>query len=186
MDGPAASEPRAPACESSASAASVSEASASAAREDEWSVRAATAEDAAAVAAAVGELLLELGGSAPPAAAIEASARELVQDPRAGALLVAEAGGKLVGVLGASWQSAMHVPGRYALIQDLWVQRSWRGRRIGHALLDALVELARERGMARVEVGLPRESFAGIRATEAFYLDNGFESLGERMRRRLG
>ena len=39
--------------------------------------------------------------------------------------------------------------------------------------------------MARVEVGLPRESFAGIRATEAFYLRNGFEPLGPRMRRML-
>ena len=29
------------------------------------------------------------------------------------ALLVAEADGEIVGVLGASWQSAMHVPGRY-------------------------------------------------------------------------
>jgi hypothetical protein len=34
-------------------------------------------------------------------------------------------------------------------------------------------------------VGLPRESFDAIRATEAFYLDNEFEQLGPRMRRLL-
>ena len=41
------------------------------------------------------------------------------------------------------------------------------------------------RRIARIEVGLPQESFAGIRATEAFYVGNGFASLGIRMRRLL-
>jgi GNAT superfamily N-acetyltransferase len=148
-------------------------------------VRAATHEDLAAVVAAVGDLLVELGGTPPAAAAMEEVVRELIDDPEAGALLVAQAGEELVGLLGASWQSAIHVPGRYALIQDLWVRPSWRGRSVGGELLAALFALARERRMARVEVGLPRERFAGIRATEAFYLGNGFESLGARMRRLL-
>ncbi len=39
--------------------------------------------------------------------------------------------------------------------------------------------------MARIEVGLPRETFAAIGATEAFYRVNGFEHLGPRMRRLL-
>ena len=39
--------------------------------------------------------------------------------------------------------------------------------------------------MARVEVGLPRESFPAIDATAAFYRANGFEALGPRMRRAL-
>ncbi len=93
--------------------------------------------------------------------------------------------GAIVGVLGASWQTAIHVPGRYALVQDLWVAPSHRGQAIGGALLDALFARAREQAMARVEVGLPRESFPGIRATEAFYLHNGFAPLGARMRRLL-
>ncbi len=101
---------------------------------------------------------------------------------QAGALLVAEGDGALVGVLAASWQSAMHVPGRYALIQDLWVHPAWRSGGVGAGLLAALFELARERGLARVEVGLPGERFAGLAATEAFYLANGFTPLGPRMR----
>jgi GNAT superfamily N-acetyltransferase len=118
------------------------------------------------------------------------TARGLLEDPRLGALLVAEsesdAGGEegtVVGVLTASYQLALHVPGRYALIQDLWVCPAWRGRSVGRELLGALFELARTQGMARAEVGLPRESFAGIRSTEAFYAHNGFEHLGARMRR---
>jgi hypothetical protein len=46
-----------------------------------------------------------------------------------------------------------------------------------------MVAKAGEQGVSRIEVGLPKESFAAIRATEAFYLDNGFERLGPRMRR---
>ena len=166
-----------------------------------WHVRLASAPDVPAAAAAVGELLVELGGVAPSAPAMEAAARELVDDQSVGALLVAQAGdaqsdaaseagavangGTIVGVLGVSWQSAIHIPGRYALIQDLWVHPSWRGVGVGGGLLAALFELACEQGMERVEVGLPREHFEGLAATEDFYLANGFTSLGARMRRSL-
>lgn len=147
-----------------------------------WRVRHAAVGDVVAAAAAVGELLRELGSTPPPLPAMEAAARGLLDDPPAGALLVAEGDGALVGVLAASWQSAMHVPGRYALIQDLWVHPAWRSGGVGAGLLAALFELARERGLARVEVGLPGERFAGLAATEAFYLANGFTPLGPRMR----
>jgi GNAT superfamily N-acetyltransferase len=147
-----------------------------------WRVRGATSRDVAAVATAVGELLRELGGASPPLPAMEAAARALLDDPQAGALLVAEEGGAIVGVLGASWQSAIHIPGRYALIQDLWVRPARRGGGVGAGLLAALFELAREEGLACVEVGLPRERFADLAATEAFYLANGFTPLSARMR----
>jgi GNAT superfamily N-acetyltransferase len=150
-----------------------------------WNVRAATLEDVPAAARAVGELLDELGGRRPSAEDLEAEARALVEDPSVGALLIAEAGGELVGVLAASYGRAMHVPGRYVVIQDLWVHPAWRSRTIGADLLAAIDAVAREQGMARIEVGLPQESFAAIRATEAFYLGNGFASLGIRMRRLL-
>jgi GNAT superfamily N-acetyltransferase len=97
-------------------------------------------------------------------------------------VIVAESAGALVGVLAASWQLAIHVPGRYALIQDLWVDRAWRGRAIGGALLAALFERARGQRLDRIEVGLPRASFAEIAATESFYRTNGFVALGPRMR----
>jgi ribosomal protein S18 acetylase RimI-like enzyme len=150
-----------------------------------WTVARASRADVAAVIVAVQELLLELGSTPPHTAAIERAARELIDDRDAGVVLVARVGQEIVGVLAASWQLAMHVPGRYATIQDLWVHRAWRSRAIGAELMTALVELARERGMARVEVGLPRESFPAIGATEAFYRANGFEALGPRMRRVL-
>ncbi|HEX3910529.1 MAG TPA: GNAT family N-acetyltransferase [Solirubrobacteraceae bacterium] len=150
-----------------------------------WIVRRATSEDVFGIVVAVQELLLELGGTPPSARTLEGVACELVEDRDSGAVLVARSRGEVVGMLAASWQLALHVPGRYALIQDLWVHSAWRSRSIGADLMTGLVELARERGMARIEVGLPRESFRGIQATEVFYRNNDFDLLGPRMRRLL-
>jgi GNAT superfamily N-acetyltransferase len=134
---------------------------------------------------AVRELLLELGATPAALPEMEAAARVLLDDPTAGVVLVADARDGVVGVLAASWQTAIHVPGSYALIQDLWVHPRWRGKQVGRGLLDALLELAGTKGLQRAEVGLPRESFAQFAATEAFYLGNGFTQNGPRMRRML-
>jgi GNAT superfamily N-acetyltransferase len=150
-----------------------------------WIVLRGTREDLAGVVVAMQELLLELGSAPPPVGELEAVARELIDDRDSGAVLVARAREGIVGMLAASWQLAMHVPGRYALIQDLWVHAAWRSRSIGADLMTALLELARERGMSRIEVGLPRESFPAIEATEAFYRGHDFQPLGPRMRRLL-
>jgi GNAT superfamily N-acetyltransferase len=147
------------------------------------SVREATPEDLPAVVEAVEELLVELGGRRPSRPQMEAEVGALLDNEALGTLLVAEDDGALVGVLGASWQRAIHVPGRYATIQDLWVDPEWRSRGIGAELVEALAALAQEQGVGRIEVGLPRETFAAIEQTEAFYRGAGFEHLGPRMRR---
>jgi branched-chain amino acid aminotransferase len=98
---------------------------------------------------------------------------------------VAEAGTAIVGLIGASWQVAIRVPGSYGLIQELWVHPDWRGCGVGRALIDDLCERARSRGVACVEVGLPGSGYADAAATERFYAENDFSALGRRMRRRL-
>jgi GNAT superfamily N-acetyltransferase len=148
-----------------------------------WEVRPARTDDVPAVAAAVAALLAELGGTPPASAAIESEARAHIEDPSLGIVLVAEGEGQLVGVLTASWARAIQVAGRLLTIEVLWTRREWRGRGVGAGLVEALAEAAGAEGAGRVEVGLPRESFPALRATERFYLANGFERLGPRMRR---
>ena len=148
-------------------------------------VRLARPADVPAVAAAVESLLVELGGSRPASAEMEAEVRTIVEDPTVGVVFVAETGGEIVGVLSASWLRAIHVPGRYAVIEDLWAHPSWRSRGVGAELVEAMAALGREAGVKRLEVGLPRETFEAIAATESFYRSNGFEHLGPRMRRLL-
>jgi GNAT superfamily N-acetyltransferase len=151
----------------------------------ESTVREAGAGDVEAVATAVEALLLELGGRRPDRSELEAEVRAHLDDPDGASVLIAEAGGDVVGVLSASWQRAIHVPGAYATIQDLWVDEDWRSRGVGAELVEAIASQARRRGVSRLEVGLPRETFAAIASTESFYRRNGFEHLGPRMRRLL-
>jgi GNAT superfamily N-acetyltransferase len=148
-------------------------------------VREAGADDVEAVAGAVESLLLELGGRRPERHELEAEVRALLDDPAGGSVLIAEADGSIVGVVSTSWQRAIHVPGVYATIQDLWVDEAWRSRGVGAELVEAVASQARARGVGRLEVGLPRETFAAIASTESFYMRNGFEHLGPRMRRLL-
>ncbi|MCW2980182.1 MAG: Branched-chain-amino-acid transaminase [Solirubrobacterales bacterium] len=151
-----------------------------------WQIRPAGPEDAAAVATGVAALLCELGATPPSHASIEAEARAHIEDPSLGIVLIAVGDGEeLVGVLTASWARAIQVPGRMLTIEVLWTRREWRGRTVGAGLVEALAQVAVDVGAARVEVGLPRESFEAIRATERFYLDNGFERLGPRMRKAI-
>jgi GNAT superfamily N-acetyltransferase len=152
----------------------------------EATVREAGDGDVAAVAGAVESLLLELGGRRPERHELETEVRALLGDPAGGSVLIAEADDEIVGVLSASWQRAIHVPGIYATIQDLWVDEAWRSRGVGAELVEAIASQARARGVSRLEVGLPRETFAAIASTESFYERNGFEHLGPRMRRLLG
>lgn len=148
-------------------------------------VRTAVADDAQGVAAAVSALLIELGATPPDRGEMERTAQALIEDREQGIVLLAEADGEIVGVIVSSLQTAIHIPGRYALIQDLWVKPSWRSHAIGRALIDALCEIASRQGLARLEVGLPKESFPQLESTRAFYLANEFDPLGPRMRRLL-
>jgi GNAT superfamily N-acetyltransferase len=124
-------------------------------------------------------LLCELGATPPPNAAIEAETLAHIENPDLGIVLIA-GGDDLAGVLTASWSRAIQVPGPLLTIEVLWTRREYRGQGVGAALVEAL-----DGGDARIEVGLPRESFAALRATERFYLANGFERLGPRMRKAL-
>jgi GNAT superfamily N-acetyltransferase len=151
-----------------------------------WQIRPARPEDAAAVATGVAALLCELGATPPSHASIEAEALAHIDDPSLGIVLIAVGDGdELVGVLTAGWARAIQIPGRMLTIEVLWTRREWRGRAVGAGLVEALAPIAVDAGAARVEVGLPRESFEAIRATERFYLANGFERLGPRMRKAL-
>jgi GNAT superfamily N-acetyltransferase len=163
-----------------------------------WTIREATPGDVSAVASAVSDLLVELGGKPAPITELEEATRVVVENPDTGILLVAvvdeeeghptpgtPSSGALAGMLGVSYQHAIRIPGRYGLIQELWVHPTWRGRTVGGDLIVALFKRVRNREIYRLEVGLPSDKFPHLAATEAFYLNNGFTTIGLRMRRLL-
>jgi GNAT superfamily N-acetyltransferase len=147
-------------------------------------VRPAQVGDAPAVARAVAALLAELGATPPDAGAMEDAARAVIGT--GDAVLLAEEDGAVVGVLAASWIMTVHAGGTYALIQDLWVDAARRGAGAGAELMASFCALAEARGATRIEVGIPRDTFPDLDATRRFYERNGFETVGARMRRRMG
>lgn len=152
-----------------------------------WTVGLATPRDVPDVARGVARLLDELGAPPPSMEPMEDAARAVVHDPSVGSLLIATTDDEgVIGLLGSSWRTAVHRCGRYAVIEELWVDPDWRSLAVGRSLVEALVDavLPRE-GIACVEVGLPRPTFPTIDATTAFYRSCGFASIGPRMRRMI-
>lgn len=154
-------------------------------QEPKVDIRRATHADVPELVAGVIELLVEIGGTPAPAEQLEEAARALIEDPDAGVVLVAECEEQIIGVLGVSWQTAIRIPGRYGVIQELWVKRAYRYREIGADMLTALARLAREQDIGRLEVGLPSERYRNLVSTESFYETNDFRGIGLRMRRLL-
>ncbi len=123
---------------------------------------------------------------------MQAAARALLDDSAAGALLVAEADGSDArrGVQPrdrrrARRQLADRDSRAGPLRADPGPVGAPRLARQGGrrwAAAGAVRARCASMGIARVEVGLPRERFEGLAATEAFYLRIGFEPLGARMR----
>jgi GNAT superfamily N-acetyltransferase len=148
-----------------------------------WKIREATHKDVPAVVTGVRELLVELGGKPLATPVLAETAHALIDDDSAGVVLIAERKEELVGIIGVSWQVAMRIPGRYGVIQELWVKPEFRYMTIGADLVAALAEVARKQGVERIEVGLPSERYPALSATEAFYVNNGFTEIGMRMRR---
>ncbi len=152
-----------------------------------WTVRLATPRDVPGAARGVARLLEELGAAPPSVERMEDAARVVVHDPSVGSLLLATTADEtVVGVLGSSWRTAIHRCGRYAVIEELWVEPAWRSAAVGRSLIEALVEgVCPREGIDCVEVGLPRPTFATVEATTAFYRSCGFSPVGARMRRVL-
>lgn len=148
-------------------------------------VRKATAEDAGRILHALGALLAELRnqpGSVAPAGA-EAAFRHTVADPGSGSVWIAEDERRLLGYVALSYQWALRAGGRYAIIQELWVDPEQRSAGIGEALLDAAARGCAEAGLAVMEVGLPGARFAALDRVSRFYQRCGFTEVGVRMRR---
>jgi GNAT superfamily N-acetyltransferase len=101
------------------------------------------------------ELIQELAHFEHLASQVTGSANELARDlfgeRRAAEALVAERDGRVLGfaLFFTTYSTFLTRPGLY--LEDLYVRESERGRGIGKALLERLIELARERGAGRLE-----------------------------------
>ncbi len=110
--------------------------------------------------------------------------QEWIEDADA-AYLIAEIEGKIVGFLNVRQAKnppyPMFQPHEFAMIENAVVAKSWRGQGIGHALFDAAIAWAQERGLKFVQTTV----WSANKETRDFYLRKGFKPVTEKLELKL-
>ena len=141
-------------------------------------VRLATPADRHEVLRLVNGLLTELGETARPAEAAGPVFDELVSGGGAGFIVIAEEDGVAKAACTASFAQAIRTVGRYAILQEMYVEPESRSSGLGRAVIDFALAHAVASGCEVVELGTPR---SGDRQIE-FYERAGFANIGARLR----
>jgi ribosomal protein S18 acetylase RimI-like enzyme len=135
--------------------------------EREIQVRQAGVEDAPAIARLLHDFNLEYDEPTPEVAALNATCRRLLADDEATVLL---AGDGPDGLALLRFRPALWAEGLEAYLQELYVIPAVRGRGIGRSLLEAAIELSRERGAAGIDLNTGETDTAA----RALYESMGF------------
>ncbi len=145
-------------------------------------IKVASAADQAAVLGLVRKLLTELGGTPPAAGEMGPVFDQLVNGGGAGFVVLGESDGRAIAACTVSYLYAMRTLGRYAIIQEMYVDTEWRSSGVGMEVLKFALEYAEANGCETVELGTP---FHGDRQIQ-FYRRAGFTEVGARLRWRPG
>ena len=140
--------------------------------------RLALPEDRDAVVKLVGDLLIELGGNPPPPDALAPVYDRLIAVGAAGFVAVGEDESGIVAVCTVSYLEAMRTRGRYAIIQEMFVEPGARSSGAGMVVLNFALQYATANGCNTVELGTP---YHGERQIQ-FYRRAGFAEVGARLR----
>ena len=89
----------------------------------------------------------------------------MLADPRRRAVLVAERGGEVIGMVTGQLLVSTAEGGLSVLVEDMVVDAAARGRGVGRALLGAVEAWAAERGATRLQLLADRENAPAL----AFY-----------------
>lgn len=102
---------------------------------------------------------------------------ETDEDPHHSTLLAFDDDGDAVGILTVAESLALYAGGRIGVINELYVVPPYRSEGVGKILLDAVKDLADQRGWQRLEVTTPGDEYE---KTLRFYEREGFMSIGPR------
>ena len=143
----------------------------------------ASSQDFRTVAGLVHALLQELsGGKATPIGELEEIAQVVLSKHGVFALL-AWSEGQPLGVVVLNECAAIYAGGEFGEITELYVRPEARSLGVAARLVEAAIVEATRHGWHRIEVGAPPQPEWA--RTMQFYLRNGFEEVGPRLRRRL-
>jgi L-amino acid N-acyltransferase YncA len=137
----------------------------------QFAARAASADDAQAMAELFAAVAAERDGIAtePP---VDLGERAAVFAKSVAGTVVAVAGDQVIGMIHV--EASRHGFGEFGMLVD----RDWRGRGVGSALVQAAIGLAREQGLHKLSLEVFAHNAAGI----ALYRKCGFVEEGRRIR----
>jgi len=116
------------------------------------------------------DVIREIDESAVPVSAYRQAFDEIIADPNQ-RLLVGESGSQVVATAQLTWARRLtYVGGLFCIVESVRVRSDQRGNGLGRQLMEHVLELARERGAARVELTTNAQR---VRAQE-FYTRLGF------------
>jgi ribosomal protein S18 acetylase RimI-like enzyme len=133
-------------------------------------VRRARAEDLDALVALLGELFSIEADFRPDPARQRRGLALLLDDPLRAVVLVAERGGRVVGVVTAQLVVSTAEGAPSAWVEDAIVEAAERGRGVGRALLEAIEARAAELGATRLQLVADRDNAPAL----AFYARIGW------------
>ncbi|WP_379138103.1 GNAT family N-acetyltransferase [Paenibacillus sp. sgz500958] len=155
-----------------------------------WIIRSAHQGDCRNVLQGIRRLLAELRNveEVTLPAESEQAYQYVIEHPGEGAVWIAEASSlpdSIAGLITVSIVNSIHVGGKYTLIQELWVHPDFRSSGIGEQLIKRVEHYCEDNGTANLEVCTPKKSFVNFAKTLSFYMNNGFEELGPRLKKRV-
>ena len=118
-------------------------------------IRLGTPADRDEVLRLVRGLLIELGGNPAPTDELHGVFDELVAGGDAGFIVIAEEGAAVRAACTASFVQAIRSAGRYATLQELYVEPDSRSSGVGRAVIEFALEHAVANGCQMVELGTP-------------------------------
>ena len=141
-------------------------------------IRDATPEDEASCLALLAELSAATDLGADPGFS---DVFGLLVSKARGQIVLAVENGTALGMATVSFNLALRYRGEYCQLEELIVSPSARGRNLGGRLVQAVVDIAAERGCGEIGLYLVERT----EHNRAFYAKYGFEAVGTEMRQRL-
>lgn len=146
-------------------------------------IRPADATDLGVVSEFVYRLLNELSaGKGPDQETLEAVTRKVLAMDHVFGIL-AFCGSEPVGLILLNECAAIYAGGVFGEISELYVMPAYRSKGVASQLIAAAQHHATDRGWTRLEVGAPPQP--AWSRTLGFYLGEGFEEVGPRLRKTL-
>lgn len=130
----------------------------------------------------LGELFRLESDFAPDPAKQEQALRQILGQPEIGRIFVVRASGRAVGMVSLLFTVSTAEGDKVAVLEDVIVASTWRGKRLGRRLLDHVFRWAAEHGCLRVTVLADQSNAGALR----FYRKLGFDNSAMTvLRRRL-